>query len=79
MPNLKEGEQMHLCESPICYKTTAGARAGKPRYYIVRTYFEQIERHWCSTCLGICATYMTHGIHVRYTKGVWDGYEQREV
>lgn len=74
MPNLRTGEYMHTCESDICSLTTGGSRTGKPRPYIVRTYFIGIERKWCSTC---CRLHKLDGItEDRFdARGQWDGYK----
>lgn len=77
MPNLKQGEYMHTCESDICSSTTGGSRRGKPRPYIVRKYYSDIERKYCSTCCRIKE--VSGQIRSIYDdKGVWNGYEMTE-
>lgn len=73
MPSLRKGEYMHVCESDICARTTGGSRAGKPRPYIVRTYYNDIEKHYCQTC---CQIKTRVGVtESKYdSNGNWKGY-----
>ena len=73
MPNLKANEYMHTCESDICAQTTGGSRRGKPRPYIVRSYYNDIEKKWCQTC---CKIKSIRGITKDvYKDGQWAGYK----
>lgn len=63
MPNLRPGEKMQRCES-IFHE-----RIRRQKYYIKRTYYNELEQHFCPGC---CSLLMhTRGI-LKYTIG--EGY-----
>ncbi len=45
MPNLRPGERMQRCESEF------HAEIRLQKYYICRTYYTEIEKHFCQGCL----------------------------
>lgn len=47
MPKLRQGERMQRCE----FEDHSRMRSQK--YYIVRTYYSELENHFCQTCIGM--------------------------
>ncbi len=50
MSKLREEEYTHVCECKFCPDTSIKR---KPRRYIVRSYYNESEKHYCQTCLHI--------------------------
>lgn len=47
MPVLRKGERMQKCVFP-----THGLHRSD-KYYIVRTYYNELESHWCQGCCSM--------------------------
>lgn len=58
MPNLRPDERMQRCE----YEEHDEIR--KQKYYIVRSYYNELENHFCQGCLELMRGFG----HLRYTQ-----------
>lgn len=49
MPNLRPGEKMQRCESKF------HSEIRRQKYYIKRTYYNELEQHFCAGCCNYLA------------------------